>query len=272
METYMPTELSGDFDIGYINQKGFSGYGMHKHKYCELLFVVDSELSFLVEDKVYAHKGSCLIFIRENRLHTTDINSALNYERYNIYFRQKFISELIPFQLIREVYDNDCIVIPLSDEEKSGLLTYFEQMYQLNKSTAEVEKAMLLHLVCLVLLNTANLFKNKFNSEVCHLETYIADVINHLNENLTSKLVIEDIAKSFFVSRAKLIGDFKKATGTTVGEYILSRRIKLAKNLIKSGRRISDVAEQSGFNNACHFIRTFKKATGITPLQYRDKP
>ncbi len=271
METYLPTELSGDFDIGYVNQKGFIGYGMHKHKYCELLFVIDSELSFLVEDKIYAHKGSCLIFIRENRLHTTDINSNLNYERYNIYFRQKFISELIPFQLIREVYDNDCIVIPLSDEEKNGLLAYFEQMLLLNKSTAEVEKAILLHLVCIVLLKTANLFKNKFNKEECHLETYIADVINHLNENLTSKLIIEDIARSFFVSRAKLINDFKKSTGTTVGEYILSRRIKLAKSLIKSGHRISDVAEKSGFNNACHFIRTFKKVTGSTPLQYRDR-
>ena len=74
------------------------------------------------------------------------------------------------------------------------------------------------------------------------------------------------------MSRAKLINDFKKATGTTVGEYILSRRLKLAKVLIKEGHRISDVAERSGFNNPCHFIRTFKKETGITPLQYRDKP
>lgn len=272
MENYIPSELNGDFDIGYINQKGFVGYGMHKHKYCELLFVVDSELSFLVEDKVYAHKGSCLIFIRENRLHTTDINSNLNYQRYNIYFRQKFIGELMNFQLIRDVYDNDCIVIPLSDEEKTGLISYFDKMCSLNKSQSEIDKEMLLHLVCIVLLNTAELYKSKFNSDECHLETYISDVIKYLNDNLTSKLIIEDIAHSFFVSRAKLINDFKKATGTTVGEYILSRRLKLAKILIKEGHRISDVAERSGFNNPCHFIRTFKKETGITPLQYRDKP
>lgn len=272
MNTATPAELSGDFAIGYVNSMGFKSYGMHKHKYCELLFVIDGDLNFLAEDKIYHSSGSCLIFFKENRLHTTEITDGSNYERYNLYFRQKYISEIVPFELIREVYDNDCAVIPLTESEKNELLPIFEQMQKCERMQKyrEIEKAISVHLLCSVLLKAATLIKEKFNPESHNIDSYISEVVAYINENLKSKLVIEEMASMFFVSRAKLISDFKKTTGVTIGDYILTRRIRLSKELIRSGMKISEVAEQSGFGNACHFIRTFKKVTGKTPLQYRN--
>lgn len=274
MDIRGPGELQGNFDIGYISETGFKSYGMHRHKYCELLFVMEGDLNFLVEDKVYHYSGSCMIFFRENRLHTTEVSANVNYERYNLYFRQKYISELVPFELIRDVYDNDCVVIPLSKEELGTMKGFFEHMYDLNKNPEKspVESNLMIHLLCCVLLKTAMLVKEKFNPGSFNVNSYISDVITYINANLTSKLIIEEIAEYFFVSRAKLIKDFKRTAGVTVGDYILSRRIKLAKEMIRTGAKVSEVAELSGFTNTCHFIRTFKKVTGITPLQYRNAP
>ena len=272
MNKSFPAEISGDFDIGYLSETGFGSYGMHRHKYCELLFVLGGDLNFLVEDKAYHFSGSSMIFFRENRLHTTEINKDVNYERYNLYFKQKYISELMDYCLIREVYDNDCLVIPLSDAEKAEMLFYFEKMNELNAKAekSDMESSLLVHLLCSVLLRTATLVHEKFVPEKFSTGGYIDGVLSYINSNVAEKLIIEDIAQRFFVSRAKLIADFKKATGVTVGEYVLARRIRFAKKLIKEGMKIGDVAEKSGFNNACHFIRTFKKETGLTPLQYRN--
>ena len=60
--------MSADFNIDYTDCLGFKSPNMHCHKYSELIFVLNGELNFLVEDKVYHSSGSCLIFFKEKQL------------------------------------------------------------------------------------------------------------------------------------------------------------------------------------------------------------
>lgn len=59
----------------------------------------------------------------------------------------------------------------------------------------------------------------------------------------------------------------------TITDYVNHRRIVLAKQyLSRPTPSITDIALMTGFNDLNYFIRVFKKLTGQTPLQFRQKP
>ena len=60
---------------------------------------------------------------------------------------------------------------------------------------------------------------------------------------------------------------FKKETGYTLHNYILSKRLFKAKELIKSGTPITTASMQCGFNDYSSFLRSFKKTFNCSPRE-----
>ncbi len=79
--------------------------------------------------------------------------------------------------------------------------------------------------------------------------------------------VLADLAN---MSRYQLIRTFKKVTGMTPHAWQLNQRIDLARQLIRCGDRIADVAHRLGFADQAHFQRVFKAHAGVTPGTFRD--
>ena len=70
----------------------------------------------------------------------------------------------------------------------------------------------------------------------------------------------------FYVSKV-----LKDRKGTTLRQYIIAYRLKLAKKLLdESAKSVNEVAEECGFNDPSYFTKTFKNAFGMTPKEYRN--
>lgn len=93
-------------------------------------------------------------------------------------------------------------------------------------------------------------------------------VYNHLNE----RIFLEDIADELRLSAPYLSALFHKETGMTVSGYILKKRIETAgRMLIYSDYEAADIAQFLAFSSHSHFIQCFKRETGLTPREYRQK-
>lgn len=96
------------------------------------------------------------------------------------------------------------------------------------------------------------------------LKLYISD---HLDESLT----LVDIADKYHYNAAYLGRMLKKSTGCTFNEYLLKLRVIKAKSLlINTNDTIKSISSTIGFKDAEYFTKRFKKATKMTPSQYRD--
>ena len=74
------------------------------------------------------------------------------------------------------------------------------------------------------------------------------------------------------LSRRSLERRFKKATNNTVSEYIQRVKIEAAKKSFETSRKnITEVMFDVGYTDTKAFRSTFKKLTGMTPLDYRNK-
>lgn len=91
-----------------------------------------------------------------------------------------------------------------------------------------------------------------------------------LRPNLEKSVKLGDAAKRFNKSPRQLIRILKETTGAGFAEHLTMHRLTLARALLmRSGQSVMDVARASGFNSREQFIRSFNKAFGWTPLQFR---
>ncbi|WP_066714695.1 2-isopropylmalate synthase [Clostridium sp. Marseille-P299] len=99
----------------------------------------------------------------------------------------------------------------------------------------------------------------------------IVTIVNYIQAHYKS-VTLDDLSEEFYLSKPYLSKYIKEHTGTTFGEIVKEIRINKAKTLLKNnGMTVEAIAENVGYQNVEHFNRLFKRAFGITPVQYRNQ-
>ena len=92
----------------------------------------------------------------------------------------------------------------------------------------------------------------------------------YLNEHYAENITVDTLAAIAHYSPAQFRRLFHSLTQMSPSDYITNVRINAAKTLLgTTDRRISDIAQDVGFFDHSHFIRTFKHTVGVTPAKYR---
>jgi len=100
----------------------------------------------------------------------------------------------------------------------------------------------------------------------------LARMITYIEEHLTEKLELADIANAVGLSRTYASAVFKEELGITMSEFILRERIAEARRLLaETDRSISDISAQLGFCSQSYFNKNFMRVEGITPGEYRRR-
>ena len=93
----------------------------------------------------------------------------------------------------------------------------------------------------------------------------VSQITWYLNKNLKENITLDQISQKFFISKHYLNRIFRKATGTTVFDYLLHKRISLAQQLLTGGMNAQDAAIQSGFSDYSTFYRAYVRILGHAP-------
>lgn len=100
----------------------------------------------------------------------------------------------------------------------------------------------------------------------------VQKTIIYIDADLTADLTLSTMAEINNVSASYLSSLFKKETGETLTEFVNKRRVKLAKNLLKTTNlQIQTIAQHCGILDVHYFSKIFKKYEGLTPKAFRDK-
>ena len=98
----------------------------------------------------------------------------------------------------------------------------------------------------------------------------IRQTIAFIHQNLGNTLTLEIIAQNVGFSRTYITHRFKKEVGITPMQYILNKRIEIAKQLlISTNRSIQNIANSVGITDWSYFSKLFKENVGTTPTEYR---
>lgn len=95
-------------------------------------------------------------------------------------------------------------------------------------------------------------------------------IIGIMNEKIYDNFSVAEICEKLHYNKSYIHKQFKKETGSTLMNYFIKLKINRAKKLLREGNmNVSQIALNLSFDTPNYFSKTFKKVTGLTPLQYK---
>jgi transcriptional regulator GlxA family with amidase domain len=111
-----------------------------------------------------------------------------------------------------------------------------------------------------------------FKGQKEHNDAEVIQAQEYIEANYMEKITVDQLADMFAVGRRSFERRFKKATNNTVVEYMQRVKIEAAKRSFESSRKnINEVMFDVGYTDTKAFRTIFKKITGLTPVEYRNK-
>jgi transcriptional regulator GlxA family with amidase domain len=111
-----------------------------------------------------------------------------------------------------------------------------------------------------------------FQGQKEHEDEPIKKAQEFIENNFQEKITVDQLAEMFALGRRNLERRFKKATSNTVIEYIQRVKIEAAKMSLENSREnVNEVMYKAGYSDSKAFRTTFRKITGLSPVEYRNK-
>jgi transcriptional regulator GlxA family with amidase domain len=111
-----------------------------------------------------------------------------------------------------------------------------------------------------------------FNGQKSHTDEPVKKAQEFIENNVSDRISVEQLATRFAIGKRNFERRFKKATNNTPVEYMQRVKIEAAKKFLEiSSKNINEVMYDVGYTDTKAFRTVFKKITGLSPIDYRNK-
>lgn len=251
----------------------------HTHNYYEIYIFLSGSVQLSVEDKIYKVRKGDIVIIPPFTIHQLiPLEVQKIYDRIYMYITKSCLNS---FQFnehsltkhIEAATKEKHFHFHISDPNDYERI--YQAMFAIYRSKKEdyFGKEMLnrSRIIEIMTLINKHIVKDMTSRKTMQINPVIHDIIAYLNEHYMEPLTLDFIEKEFFINRYTLSKLFKRHTNLTFHNYILLKRISIAKQKISEGALPSEIYYQVGFNDYSTFYRAFEKLEGISPSTFYKK-
>ncbi len=236
-------------------------FKMHTHTTAELFYFVAGKAVYHIEGSSYELQPGDILLMRPSEAHYVEQSPDVPYERICLNFETTIFSALDPDNtLLRPYYDRESGKRNLYRPGDMACRGYLDNILSATDRLSALANMMLL------LQTVCNLF-DRDNAVSAQTDTLEYRIIRYINRNLGQELTIEKLCEQFYISRAQLCRRFKKITGTSVGKYIGAKRLLAAQNLLRQGKKPTEVFAACGYQDYSTFYRAYMQFFGYSPKE-----
>ncbi len=268
--------VTPDFEFFHYKDESTMEIEYHNHEFYEIYFFISGRVTYLIEGKSYKLRPGDIILINNSVLHKPIIESAESYERMVVWVNPGFITKQS-----REDCDLSMCFESSSRNKYNLLRPNAETLNSIRGTISKFEKA------CKSTSFGSDILKNIYLTELIvflnrafqdtqdegvefeiEYNEKVNSVIRYINNNLHADLSLDALSLRFYMSKYHLLREFKRHAGYTIHQYIQKKRLIMAKALLREGIPLTEVCIKCGFEDYSNFIRSFKKAYGVSPKRY----
>ena len=241
-------------------------FSAHFHDMYELLCVIKGDGTFFIEGTPYPVTDGTVFFVRPGRTHLMQIHDGSRYERTAVHFSKNIIPPAFFTEpSLHKALETDNRYL-ISEIESALRLTDIPDSLCGNVLYT-VTVSRLISFLCDLSFAVIN---NPLPSNSAQLNP-LGSALEYINSHLCEKITLSDVSKACYLSRSQLTRVFRAQIGTTVGEYIVNKKLMLAKEMIASGENASAVCDKCGFGDYSTFYRAYLRHMGTPPVRKSRK-
>ena len=261
--------LKEDFRLFHINDRTDREFEWHYHDFHKIIVFVSGKVTYHIEGKAYQLKPQDILLVSQGAIHKPEIDPSILYERYIFWIRDDLSSPELNtcFQKANDRSFNLIRLDSVLQEKLKDLLPEIEHSLRDTQfGDSILSKALfaqfMVYINRIFLKNSTAPDQKSYSSD-----SQVEQLLKYINRNLSENLSIDHLAERFFFSKYHMMRKFKKETGYTIHNYIISKRLLHARSLITQGTPVMKAAMQSGFQDYTAFVRAYKKQFGTVPTQ-----
>ena len=272
--SYTFTDLSNDHSmepqqLRYVTSSSFDDDWngvLHAHDCTELFYVIDGEGWFCTnETTVPIHKNQMIIV--NPKVHHTERSSQTNKMHYIVlgidHLQVRFGKEgaFLPFQSF------------MLSSHRDEILPLLQEILRELKTKREAYEKICHHYLAILLLQVKRITGQEFSLSTPSPIPYECEKARlYMEEHFREPVTLEFLAELTHWDKFYFSHQFSKAYGVSPINYLLNQRIQHSKQLLQTtDYSITQIAEYSGFSSQNYFSQTFRKSTGFSPRDYRNK-
>lgn len=248
----------------------------HHHTECELSLFVSGSGIYSVHGREYKFAPGNMFLFGSNEPHCiTEIHEEL--DLLNIHFEPRLIwendeaTELLDLFFSRnERFEN---MFPGDDFILCSMILNIEkELKEMNAGYKTGAKCSLFS----ALIHIIRKYECTLNESISRQNTravrQLREAMNFINENLSQKLTLKEIADRAYLTETYFSSLFKKYNGISPWDYVMIKRVELAIEMLKTTNLTKlEIAERCGFESSSNFYKAFAKVTGKTPSEYTNR-
>ncbi len=266
-----------DYRVCYFKDEHLrTFFEMHQHSYYEILLHCGGGFQFSGDLKIYDMKPRDVYVVPPFLVHGLIGQERLNnYERLFLHITGTMLDQL-GFGVIdlKEILDRHMqrqhYRLSLSEEQFGQLRSLLTGLYDRTEPLSPYEElenrlalASFVQRLCRCFEETEGFSTSSRSTSLPYM------ILDHINNHFTGECSLESIADRFSTSKYNVVHCFSSEFQTSPYQYLLFRRISLARELIRKNEPLTSVAFQCGFNDYSNFLRAFVRITGMCPREYR---
>lgn len=248
----------------------------HEHEFYEVFFFLSGNVSYNIEGRTYLlHPGDILLTDNKD-IHKPEVRPGKPYERYVVWITPDFLHA-------QERYGpslTDCFKDASRKEYKrirpdsravAHLKSILDKILECRESD-EYGSSTLEYIYLnefMVFLNRAYFAAPDIIPEDITENEKINKVVAYINDNLAEDLTLDRLAEVCYISKSYLSHQFKQYTGLSIYQFIIKKRLTVARNLIQEGTPVTEACMCCGFSDYSNFHKAFKKEFGVSPKEFR---
>lgn len=241
----------------------------------ELLLFIRGNVNYFLETSIYHLEPGDILLVPPNTIHGYLMDDS-DYERIPLHIQRNLLVSLSTkdTSLSEAFGDSKHRVVHLNPAEMKEYITHADAIIQSGLAMPYGHDVFARAHLMFLLLIVNKAYRNSYYSakDVDVSPKVIRNAIDYINSHLTDNLTVQSISDDLSISNSRLSHLFKEHTGSSVWNYVMAKRLMLARNLLLEGKSVMDACYESGFRDYSHFNKSFSKAFDIAPGKFlKDK-
>jgi AraC-like DNA-binding protein/mannose-6-phosphate isomerase-like protein (cupin superfamily) len=272
-------KMTNQFQVEVFDaNRHFSVKYPHRHDFFEVLYLSKGSGFHVIDGNKYDIKPPCIFFMSPGQAHKIEFSNDI--EGFIFIFTAEFylINQSNPNRLIEFPFfftirqDNKPLLLESKDD-----VSFIENLFR--KGIDEIKKGenfsieMLRSVLDLILTSSAVLYKSdeqKFAKGRGHI--VVKRFFQLVEENYKNNLSVNEYADKLAITPNHLTQTINQLTGKTSLQIIKSKQLlEIKRLLVHTNLSVSEIAHHLNFTDQSYFTKFFKRETGVSPLQYRNR-
>ena len=243
----------------------------HYHTFHKIIVFLSGSASYGIEGSTYPLQPGDMVLVSRGCIHRPEAAPGAPYERMILYISPEFLRQNSTdgceletcFSLARTQFD--FVVRP--GTRKKELL---DILRALERACAVPDFGQALLAKGLFWQFLVQLIRGMRAHDLSYAQPGAEDektvaILRYLSAHLTENISIDDLAARFFISKYHMMRRFRAETGYTIHNYLITKRLLLARELIAGGMPVTQACYAGGFGDYSAFSRAYRRQFGQPP-------